>query len=405
VKTPPHFLMYAISMILVVGLIHFYLWRRLIKDTKLPNRWKKVSTWSAAALALSLPVGMILTRTISPSLARDVLFVPFLWMGVMVLLFFGTAAVDLVKLIVKIAVRSPKTPTNPSRRLFLSRVAASGIVLTAGSLASAGVVRGKTHPRVHRIKVSLSRFPIALNGLRIVQLTDLHIGGVLDSSWLETVVNNTNRLRPDLIAVTGDLVDGTVSELLPELASLALLRAPLGVFFVTGNHEYYSGAAEWIPAIETLGLRVLRNEHVIIGKEDNAFALVGVDDRNAAKMLKGHGPDVNKALAGIPSGMETVLLAHQPKQIFEAADKDIGLMLSGHTHGGQMWPLTYFVSIQQPYNKGLFLHPGGRTQIYVSQGTGFWGPPMRIGTENEITEITLWREVASRVSTSPSFET
>lgn len=387
-----YMLIFLVVMSLLAGLVHFYLWRRLVRDTKLPPPWRKVFTVLLVLLGLSLPAGMIFVRTISPSAKGGVLFVPFLWMGVMMLLFLGAATADLLKIFWKITPKTLKKPLDADRRLFLSRLAAGGAVLSAAGLTFGAVYKGKASPVIKRKKVFLSRFPKAMDGFKIAHLTDLHIGGTLSTTWLQEVVRRVNMLNADLVVITGDLVDGEVETLLPELLPLTSLKAPHGVFFVTGNHEYYSGAKEWVPAIGSLGIRVLRNEHEIISAGEAAFALAGVDDFNAARMLEGHGPDLDKALRDIPKEMETVLLAHQPRQIFKAAEKDVGLLLSGHTHGGQIWPVTHLVSLQQPYNKGLFTHPGHRTQIYVSQGTGYWGPPMRLGTENEITEIVLYRE-------------
>lgn len=382
---------FATIMTAVVGLVHFYLWRRLVKDTQIRAPWKKILTILTILLAVSLPTTMILSHTVSPASARNLLAVPFIWMGTMALLFFGTAAVDMVKLAVEIGRKAARKPVREDRRLFLSRLAAGSVVLSAGSLAGAAVIRGKSEPRTKQVQVHLPLLSKSMNGFKILQLTDLHIGSTLDMQWLENVVRLANQCGPDLVVITGDLVDGNVDSLAVELTPLASLQAPHGIFFVTGNHEYYSGAAEWIPVIESLGITVLRNEHRIIGDGNAAFALLGVDDFNAKRILPDHGPDLEKALRGVPEGMETILLAHQPREIFKAAQNNIGLQLSGHTHGGQLWPITHLVGLQQPYNKGLFTHPDSRTQIYVSQGTGFWGPPMRLGTENEITEIVLMR--------------
>ncbi len=385
----PNFQMivFASIMTTLVGLVHYYLWRRLIRDTKIPKPWRKLLTVLLIFFAICLPGVMILSHSMSPSEIRWLLFAPFVWMGVMLLLFVSTLIADVFKLSVWVADKAGPKPVNSDRRLFLTRLAAGSAVLTTGSLSGAAVLKGKAFPIVKRVEVKLSLFPEALNGYRIVLLTDLHIGGTLDSVWLQKVVERTNELSPNLIVITGDMVDAPPHMLLHEMQSLSLLNAENGVFFVTGNHEYYAGAEEWIPAIESLGIRVLRNEHSIIRKGDSSFALLGVDDFNASRILPDHGSDLNKACKGIPPNTETILLAHQPRQIFEAAQKNLGLQLSGHTHGGQIWPITHFVPLQQPYNKGLFSHPGSRTQVYVSQGTGYWGPPMRLGTENEISEI------------------
>ena len=243
---------------------------------------------------------------------------------------------------------------------------------------------------VKPLTVTLDRLPQSLDGLRIVQITDLHIGPMIGGDWLRQVVDKVNALKPDIIAITGDVVDGSVEELSRHTAPLADLTAPHGVYFITGNHEYYSGVEEWCAHFTTLGLRVLRNERVSItaGAQQDSFDLAGVDDW-ASHAFPGQGADLPKALAGRNADKALILLAHQPAAIYEAAEHGVDLQLSGHTHGGQIWPFTYLVYLQQPYVAGLHRHRDTATQIYVSPGTGFWGPPMRLGTVAEITHITL----------------
>ena len=195
-----------------------------------------------------------------------------------------------------------------------------------------------------------------------------------------------NALEPDVIAITGDLVDGSVEELAEHAAPLAKLRAKHGVYFVTGNHEYYSGADEWIAHLRKLGMTVLRNERVRIGGEEG-FDLAGIDDHSSGGFGNGHGSDLRKALEGRDAARACVLLAHQPRGIELADELGVDLQLSGHTHGGQMFPWNLAVRLQQPFVAGL--HKLARAQIYVSKGTGYWGPPMRVGAPAEITEIEL----------------
>jgi predicted MPP superfamily phosphohydrolase len=182
-----------------------------------------------------------------------------------------------------------------------------------------------------------------------------------------------------------------VEHLRKDVAPLADLRAREGVFFVTGNHEYYSGATEWVAECERLGVRVLRNERVSVGRGGESFDLAGVDDANSRGKAPGHdGPDLGAALRGRDKSREVVLLAHQPVASEEAAANDVGLVLAGHTHGGQIWPFSYLVRLRYPYPTGL-QRVGARTQLYISQGTGYWGPPMRLGTDSEIAVIELVR--------------
>src|SRR5262249_19688202 len=226
-----------------------------------------------------------------------------------------------------------------------------------------------------------------MDGFTVAQITDCHVGSMLGREFLAEVVESINAMKPDLVAITGDLVDGGVDELAAAVAPLADLRAKHGVYFVTGNHEYYSGVEAWMAHLPSLGIRVLRNERVAIGEGEVSFDLAGIDDWNARGMAPGHGPDLRGVLAGRDPRRELVLLAHQPRAVIEAAALGVGLQLSGHTHGGQIWPWTYFVYLQQPFVAGL-----GRerdTHIYVSRGTGFWGPPMRLLAPAEITKVVL----------------
>ena len=237
---------------------------------------------------------------------------------------------------------------------------------------------------IQSVRVALSRLPKKLEGFVVAQITDVHVGPTIGRGFIEEIVRKTNELSPDVVVITGDLVDGSVAELREHVAPLAGLKAPHGVFFVTGNHEYYSGADAWIAHLGTLGVRVLRNEHVQIGGADG-FDLAGIDDASASG--NGHGPDLRKALVGRDESRACVLLAHQPKGIALADVLGVDLQLSGHTHGGQMIPWNFLVRLQQPFVAGL--HKLARAQIYVSCGTGYWGPPMRVGAPAEITEIEL----------------
>jgi uncharacterized protein len=222
----------------------------------------------------------------------------------------------------------------------------------------------------------------------------LHVGPLLGRAFVQDVVDRTNALSPDLIAITGDLVDGSVADLGHLIAPLAELRAKHGVFFVTGNHEYFSGAAQWVNELTRIGIRVLQNERVSIGNGSASFDLAGVDDRSAVH-YGGLAPRaaVERALADRDPARELVLLAHQPRSALDAETFGVGLQLSGHTHGGQLWPFGLLVKLQQPFSAGLYLHRG--SHVYVSRGTGFWGPPMRLGAPSEITHVRLEAERAA----------
>jgi predicted MPP superfamily phosphohydrolase len=242
-------------------------------------------------------------------------------------------------------------------------------------------------PAVRRVEIALARWPRALDGFRIVQISDVHIGPVLGRGFAAALSERVNALAPDLVAVTGDLVDGGVEQLREEVAPFAALRARHGVFFVTGNHDVYSGGEPWVERVRELGMCVLRNERVAIGGAEG-FDLAGVDDHRG-DWVRGSSEDLGAALAGRDPARALVLLAHDPGSFRRASQSGVDLQLSGHTHGGQIWPFGYLVRLAVPGVAGL--HRVGASQLYVSRGSGFWGPPMRLFAPAEITEIVLRR--------------
>ena len=273
-----------------------------------------------------------------------------------------------------------------SRRKFLARVGSGAAVTAASTSVARGMIEARGTHEVVDVEVRLAKLPKALDGFTIVQLSDLHVGLTIDRAFVQKVVDHTNRLSPDLVALTGDLVDGPVAELADEIAPLAALRAKHGVYGVTGNHEYYAGADLWIEAIGKLGVTFLRNRLVTIGDAPAAFDLAGVDDHTAHRY--GHGEDLQAATAQRDPNRALVLLAHQPRQVRRAAKYGVDLQLSGHTHGGQIWPWHYIVKLQQG---GLLAghYQQGDTQLYVSRGCGYWGPPVRLLAPLEITRVIL----------------
>jgi uncharacterized protein len=386
-----YMIMFALIFALVIGSIHYYLWVRLVRDSALPAPWRQIATGVIVALATSIPVAMYFGRGVRFEVAQYISPGPYVWLGMMMLFFFLFVEVEIIKLIAYLFGKfsgSGPVIADPERRLMLKRVLAGGAVFLVGGAATAGVIKACGSAVIHRVEIALSRFPKRLKGLKIVQISDLHVGNTAGGKWLTGVVGQVNGLKPDVVAITGDLIDGFVENLEDEIAPLKDLRAPHGVYFVTGNHEYYFKAEQWIAAVEKLGIRVLRNERVEIGEGKDSFYLAGIDDYNSASMLPDHGSDLAGALKGADPQKEVILLAHQPRAIEMASEHKVGLVLAGHTHGGQIWPFTYMVRLQQPYNTGLHQH-NDHTQIYINQGTGIWGPPMRIGSHNEITEIKL----------------
>ncbi|MEP7053509.1 MAG: metallophosphoesterase [Pseudomonadota bacterium] len=382
------FALFLSIMVTVTGAAHYYVWSRLVRDPGLPPEVARIATYGLVFLFAAIPGSLFLRRSSLANPLEALVWVAMSWLGLLLFLVLTLCSADLVRGLFQAGrALSGAGPLDAGRRQVLARLLAGGAALVAGSLALWSVRSGLAGARVRRVEVQLARLPGALSGLRIAQLSDVHVGPTIHRDFIETIVAQTNALKPDLIAITGDLVDGSVEELREHTAPLANLRAKYGVFFVTGNHEYYSGAPEWCAELERLGIRVLRNERVSIGEGDVSFDLAGVDDHSAKRFGAGHGEDLPKALSGRDPTRELVLLAHQPKTILEAQNHGVGLQLSGHTHGGQIWPWTYLVRLQQPVVAGLAQF--GKSLVYVSCGTGYWGPPMRLGAPSEITELTL----------------
>jgi hypothetical protein len=281
-----------------------------------------------------------------------------------------------------------KKPFDPEKRRFLAAGIGGLAFLGSSLLTLFGMWEASTFGiRLRKVPVTLKKLPKSLGTYRMVQVTDMHVGPTLGGDFVQEVVARVNALKPDLIAITGDLVDGTVSQLKDSVEPLKDLRAPDGVFFVTGNHEYYTGDVdEWLAYLTGLGVRVLRNEKVSIR---NQFDLAGVDDLSARG--PGHGYHPDQALAGRDPERAVVLLSHQPRGFSDAIRLGVDLQLSGHTHGGQFIPFNYIVGLYQPYLAGLYQE--GNSRLYVSCGTGYWGPPIRLGVPAEITEIELRGEV------------
>ncbi|GAA3096290.1 hypothetical protein GCM10017600_01310 [Streptosporangium carneum] len=273
------------------------------------------------------------------------------------------------------------------RRLFIARTAAAaagaGALVTVGS----GVRTALGDPVVERVSVALPRLDPRLGGLRFAVVSDIHLGPLTGVGHAERIVRMVNALQADVVAVVGDLVDGTVAELGPLARPLRSLESRYGAYFVTGNHEYYTanGPDEWVEELRGLGVRPLRNERVEIAHAGATLDLAGVDD--VAGAATGHGPDFERTLGGRDRSRSTVLLAHQPVQASRAAEYGVDLQLSGHTHGGQMVPFNLVVPMQQPVVSGLGEVDG--TQVYVTRGAGFWGPPVRVGAPPEITLLEL----------------
>jgi len=384
------FIIFFSTVTIIVLSIHYYLWLRLVRDTGLSGLYKDIGTYSLIAFTLSFPIALLADRILPLKYSFPLLWLSYFWIGVMMLLFFLLFSIDIIKIVIYIFQKltmAGEEIANPERREFVSGLiasAASTIVLISSGI---GVNNYYSNAVVKKFNVSLKGLPEALKGFKIVQISDLHIGQMMTKKTLEQIVDQVNSLKPDLIAITGDLADGSTAKLLNEANPLKNLKAEKGIYFVTGNHEYYSGVEDWTLAIDKMGIKVLNNENIKIRREDDYFYLAGVTDHDGKNFGREHASDFKKALSGLENGKKKILLAHQPIAVQKASEYGTDLVLAGHTHGGQIWPFNYLVYLQQPYLKGFYEYNG--TKLYVNQGTGCWGPPVRLGSKNEITQIIL----------------
>jgi predicted MPP superfamily phosphohydrolase len=392
------FVIFLVVSLAIMAGMHWYLWLRLVRDPALAEPWRRMLELGFAVLTLSLPLGMLAFRIAPRPFDRLIPIAAFTWLGLAFLLFVAVLALDLARLAVEGAAlvadwarARPDPPEDPARRLFVARaLAGTAVAATAG--VSVLAFRSATGPaEINDVPVRLERLPRALSGLTIAQITDLHVGPTIGERHVRRIVDQVNATRPDVVAITGDLVDGSVSELGGAVGHLARLRARHGVFFVTGNHEYYSGVGPWLVELDRLGIRVLRNERVTIGDAGASLDLAGVHDWSTRGLGREHAIDLGRALEGRDPDRSLVLLAHQPRGVGEAVRAGVELQISGHTHGGQIVPFNLLVRAAYPYVKGLHLHQeeGRSGQIFVSRGTGYWGPPLRFGSPPEIAKIVL----------------
>jgi predicted MPP superfamily phosphohydrolase len=388
---------FAISAMLAT-----YITLRLFYRASFRRIWKVLIAFGIIG-TLFLPVIMIMLRRtgIDNRLIDLLVWAGYLGVGFLSFVFTCVVIRDLVWLPVgaihKIRVWKSKSARNkssshpvenPSRRGFLVNSMNYGILATAALSTGYGIAEAKQTPEVKEVPVLIPHLPAQFVGFRIVQITDVHISPTFRRSAVEEIVAVVNTLNADIVAMTGDLVDGTVEQLGHDAAPLGNVKSAMGNFFVTGNHEYYSGALDWIDEVRRLGFSVLLNEHRIITRDGRKMLLAGVTDYREGRMLPGHRSDPHEAMRAAPDTDVKILLAHQPKNIFEAARAGYDLQISGHTHGGQFFPWNLLVGFAQPYVSGLHTHQN--TRIYVSRGTGYWGPPMRVGSPSEITLIKLF---------------
>lgn len=354
-------------------LLHLYAGLRLLSHAEL-TAGPLLLAWGILALLALAPFGVLFAlRARELPLATAVHWVSFTAVGLSSLLIVLVLAADL--LVVRM--------WGLDARLVSAGILGGALLLTALG------TWGARHPRVVRVTVPIAGLPRDLEGFRIVQISDLHVGATIKRPFVRTVVDAVNALDADVIALTGDVADGRVATLSAEVAPLAELRSRYGKFFVSGNHDYYWDPAGWHHEIERLGFSILTNAHRLLVRGSGRLLLAGVTDYSASGRVPGHRSDPVAALAGAPDSDVKVLLAHQPGSAFAARAAGFDLQLSGHTHGGQYFPVTLLVRLFQPFVAGL--HRLEEMWLYVSRGTGYWGPPIRLGAPSEITQIQLTR--------------
>ncbi|MES4901187.1 MULTISPECIES: metallophosphoesterase [unclassified Streptomyces] len=445
-------MLFALVALAVVGLlsgVHWYLWRRLVRDTTARGgRARRAGTVAAVVLPLISVGALVSGRAGAPfALQRALAWPGYLWLALVLYLTLALLAGEAVRPLLRrwlerrdaarsaqhgpVPAASPAgpladlpaglpakrapvavgavdeavrpepdtatatdtatdnttatdtaaAPPPPSRRLFVARTVAAGAAAVAAGTVGYGTYTVLRGPRLKRVTVPLAKLPRQAHGFRIAVVSDIHLGPILGRAHTRRIVETINRTSPDLIAVVGDLVDGSVEDLGPAAEPLRGLRARHGSYFVTGNHEYFSGAAQWVDHVRELGLRPLENQRT----ELRGFDLAGVND--VAGEDEGQGPDFEAALGDRDPARACVLLAHQPVVIHDAVDHGVDLQLSGHTHGGQMWPGNYVAELANPTAAGLERY--GDTQLYVTRGAGAWGPPVRVGAPPDITVVEL----------------
>lgn len=360
-------------------LLLVYIGMRLVPDLALGLGGTLAAVVLLGLLGALVPVGLMSASLRRRRWSEAMAWAGLLSMGLFSSLLVTTVLRDLVLLVLTVF---------GAVTVQLSHVSALAVPLTALGVTVIGYANARRVARIVHVDVPIRNLPEALHGYTIAQISDVHVGPTIKRAYLDAIVDRVNALGADAIAVTGDLVDGSVQRLAAHTAPLARLRAGDGVYFVTGNHEYYSGALEWITEVRRLGLTVLMNQHVIVMRDDARLMIAGVADFNAHHFHPEHKSDPQRAAAGAPAGVGVrVLLAHQPRSATAAAAAGFDLQLSGHTHGGQFFPWNLFVPLQQPFVAGL-----NRVRdlwVYTSRGTGYWGPPKRFGAPSEITLVRL----------------
>jgi len=365
--------LFFIAFLGVFILLNMYISKRLIKKLDINERTKLYLRIFLVINFFGI-IGYMLGRYYT-DMPNWLYFLFSLPIGILFLLFCTAIIYDISRVLLS------KSPISDSRRTFFKKSLDISSFVVASSLSARAIYEAK-NVKLEKVEVTLKDLK---QEYKIVQLSDIHIGGLIDTAFIKNMVSRVNALGPDIVVITGDLVDIDISKAEAPLGELEALKSTYGTYFIVGNHEYFHGIEKIMNKLKSLGIRVLENENVYIGEDGKGFNLAGVYDVIGYR-VNHHLPDLHKALQN-QKDAPTILLAHQPRYI-EEVGLGVDLVLSGHTHGGQLYPFKFLVKLAQPYISGLHQHTK-ELQIYVNKGTGFWGPPMRLGATSEITEITL----------------
>jgi predicted MPP superfamily phosphohydrolase len=386
--------LFLVAALVAVSLVHYYLWRRLVRDTVRSARGRRLGGLAIVGLSLLLVLTLIGSRVLPHAAATVISWPGYLWLAVMFYLLITLAVLELPALVAR-RWRPGRLPSGGgasdagpaeaglARRVLLARTVAITAGVASAGIVGYGVTQALGPPQLRRVRIPLTKLPRGLDGYRIALVSDIHLGPLSGVGRTRRIVDMINGLDADLVAIVGDLVDGSVAELGSQAEPLRDLRSRQGSFFVTGNHEYFSGYQDWITEVASLGVRPLRNERLEL---PGGLDLAGVNDATGA--ANGDPADYDRALGGRDRSRPVVLLAHQPIQAHEAAARAVDLQLSGHTHGGQLRPFDLVVRLSgQPVVSGLGRVDG--MPVYVTNGAGFWGPPVRVGAPPDVTLVQL----------------
>lgn len=381
---------WIIIVLTTATLLTLYLGWRLVEPLNIPRQAKLLGWGMLFVLLFGQRLSWFLRRgQDSPAWLNSVDWIGYVFLGLISFLMVFMLLRDLPLAALRTAglfsrpFRKKRTSPDPTRRRFLLNASNAAMLATAAPLSALSVYQARKEPEVSRVNLEIPGLPAGLDGFAIAQISDTHIGPTIRADWARMVVDRVNALSPDMVVHTGDMVDGTVAELRNSVAPFADLKARHGVWFCTGNHEYYSGVRQWLPHVRWLGMTPLVNEHALVDTGNGRILLAGVSDYSSRRIDPAHVSSPARAMQAAPDHDVSILLAHQPRSVFEAEEAGFDVQLSGHTHGGQFFPWTYAVHWFQPYVRGL--HRVGGTLLYVNVGTGYWGPPMRLGTSPEIT--------------------